>query len=340
MATKSNPNFLLQVIAQQRDEAFYRAAKLERERDAARRKLATQQAAAVPTTDAPTPKQRRKERLYRWQRPARAAHIQTTEWFKIARGMVTGMWRRLGFEAGAPDADTPLPDDLVDFADRLMAESETLFNFSKGERFNDMVDRWSDRCIRDLLPRIASAGRAQAEEQAEPERAAAWFAHSRMMAQELRRELSSGAGRAPIFHEIREQQRDLFKSIPSSLSAHLAKLADDSLVSGASVKTIISKLVETARLTPAHARRVAQSATAQASTALTLSGARAAGCETYTWRTVGDGDVRDDPTWGHKRLNGQRFRVDGSDAPICGKHGFRGPPGSAAGCRCYAEPDL
>jgi SPP1 gp7 family putative phage head morphogenesis protein len=52
------------------------------------------------------------------------------------------------------------------------------------------------------------------------------------------------------------------------------------------------------------------------------------GIERYTWRTMGDGRVRDS----HAALNGQVFRWDDPPEP--------GHPGDDYQCRCYAEPYL
>jgi hypothetical protein len=62
--------------------------------------------------------------------------------------------------------------------------------------------------------------------------------------------------------------------------------------------------------------------------------ARGVGAHGYVWTTTGDNRVR--PL--HVELNGTRQSWE--DPPVCGTMGWRGHPGSAAGCRCLAFPVL
>jgi SPP1 gp7 family putative phage head morphogenesis protein len=161
--------------------------------------------------------------------------------------------------------------------------------------------------------------------------ARAWFRASRNIGKSLRKEIYE----APIGHvaqQIVNEQVDLIGSIPRQEGERVQRLTMQGVSGGKRYSEVVPEILRTNDVTRNRAILIARTETAKAQSSIVQARALSVGADQYTWRSVGDADVRRI----HKILNGHVFNW--TDPPVAEEGGQRHHPGAFPNCRCWAEP--
>lgn len=176
----------------------------------------------------------------------------------------------------------------------------------------------------------AAAGRMVAEVAARDKRA--WFAVSKTIGRELRREIES-TPLGELTRKIQQEQVTLITSLPLEAAERVQALALEAYETGGRFPSIAEAILKTEAVTKARATLIARTEVAKAGTAITEARALHIGSTQYIWRTVGDLNVRPD----HQKLNGKAF--EWARPPIAdARTGARAHAGAIYNCRCVCEP--
>jgi len=161
--------------------------------------------------------------------------------------------------------------------------------------------------------------------------ASAWVEHGRAMGRTLHRELAT----APTGEALRGllgEQVTLITSLPRRASERVHELTIKGITEATRAEDLVSKILETGKVTESRAMTIARTEVTRTASALTMVRAEHVGAEGYIWRTALDSDVR--PL--HRHLEGQFIRFD--NPPIAGEDGERAHAGMIYNCRCFMEP--
>ena len=189
---------------------------------------------------------------------------------------------------------------------------------SRLKEYAESLDTWARQSAANMV-----RGVAKKNEQSWREAAARWGIDLRGM---LKADISQAV------QERIEENVKLIKSIPDQAAGKVAKLAEETLLSGGRVKALTEKIAAQGEVARNRARIIALTEVSKAGTALTRARAESAGSEGYIWRTARDGQTR--PS--HRAMEG-RF-VKWSEPPTL--DGMTGHAGEVPNCRCYPEPGV
>jgi SPP1 gp7 family putative phage head morphogenesis protein len=130
-------------------------------------------------------------------------------------------------------------------------------------------------------------------------------------------------------------QVKLITSLPTEAAERVHKLTIEGISDGTRAKAIAREIMRSGHVTAARANTIARTEVGRTATELTKARAEHVGSTHFTWKSVGDSDVRHD----HKILNGKTFAWN--DPPIADeKTGTRALPGAIWNCRCWPSPVL
>jgi len=160
----------------------------------------------------------------------------------------------------------------------------------------------------------------------------AWAKATAEMGRGIKLELRGNTRVGRTMREIMERQVHYITSLPIEAGERVHKLVIEGLSDSTRAEEIAKDIANSGEVTKSRAMLIARTETTRAATALTQARALDIGSETYIWRTVHDGRVREL----HRELDGQTFRWD--SPPIAGEHGERAHPGEIYNCRCRPEP--
>lgn len=163
-----------------------------------------------------------------------------------------------------------------------------------------------------------------------------WSELSGSIGQSLRHELRY----APTGRTLREAlQRnvDLITSLPLDAAERVHKMTTEALVTGRRAEDIAKEIMRSGDVSKSRAKLIARTEVGRTAEELKKTRAKHLGSPGYTWRTVGDSDVRESHAemdgkyvaWGENGGQGAAL----SDGTIC-------HAGTIYNCRCYAEPIL
>lgn len=125
-------------------------------------------------------------------------------------------------------------------------------------------------------------------------------------------------------------QVTLIKSLPLEAAERVHRLAIEGIETGGRASSLAAEIMRTGEVTQSRATLIARTETGRVSTVLTQVRAEHIGSPGYTWRTVGDSDVR--PS--HRAMDRQ-FVPWGKPPTL---DGLTGHAGAIPNCRCYCEP--
>lgn len=161
----------------------------------------------------------------------------------------------------------------------------------------------------------------------------AWLSMGKEIGRSLNKEIESSPT-GPAMKALLDEQVTLITSLPIQASKRVHELTMKGLVEGGRAKSIAEEIMRTEHVTKSRAVLIARTEVARTGSILSQVRAEHLGSTQYTWRTVGDSDVRAL----HKHLNGQVFSWD--NPPVAGSNGEHANAGQIYNCRCFAEPIL
>jgi SPP1 gp7 family putative phage head morphogenesis protein len=234
--------------------------------------------------------------FWQWVRRAERRYAQ---WLRGIAGHVSSIVR--AFEPGDPAV---LPD----------------LNYTLN-KYADGIEPWARAVSARMVQEVAGRD------------ATAWFRASRDIGKSLRREINE----APIGHvaqQIVNDQVGLIGSIPRQEAERVQRLTMEGVSDGKRYSEIVPEILRTNDITRNRAILIARTETAKAQSAIVQARSLYVGAPQYTWRTVGDADVRE----AHRKLEGRVCSWD--DPPVAEANGARHAPGEYPNCRpsCWAEP--
>ena len=137
---------------------------------------------------------------------------------------------------------------------------------------------------------------------------------------------------AKLYESFRKENTALIKSIATEKVDRVREILRDA-GSGTRVEQIAKQIRESAEVTRSRARLIARDQVLKLNSEVTQERHKAAGVESYVWRTSRDERVRE----AHRALDGKTFRYD--DPPVVDpRRGDRAHPGQHYRCRCIGEP--
>jgi len=160
-----------------------------------------------------------------------------------------------------------------------------------------------------------------------------WAERTKQMGRALKEEIQN-APTGVMFRERTQEAASYITSLPLEAAQRIEQLTVKMITNSARAGELSQDILRTGHVTKSRADLIARTEVARTASTLTEVRARHVGSTHYTWRTVGDIDVRDL----HRHLNGNVFAWD--DPPVTGSNGERSAPGGIYNCRCYAEPHI
>lgn len=139
--------------------------------------------------------------------------------------------------------------------------------------------------------------------------------------------ISRNEGIEDILISSTRENVKLIKSIPNKYFDDIERIVFNNTIRGDSAESMIESIRKINNSTEGRARVIARDQTSKLNAALTQKRQENLGIEEYTWRTAGDGRVRDS----HDENNGKIFRWDSPPKKT-------GHPGEDVQCRCIAQP--
>lgn len=137
---------------------------------------------------------------------------------------------------------------------------------------------------------------------------------------------------APAFKRFRDENVDLIRSLAADKVARVREILTDA-GAGTRVEEIARAVRESTDATRSRAALIARDQVLKLNSEVTQERHKAAGVESYVWRTSRDERVRE----AHRALDGKTFRYD--DPPVVDpRRGDRAHPGQHYQCRCIGEP--
>ena len=162
----------------------------------------------------------------------------------------------------------------------------------------------------------------------------AWMANASQMGEGIRF-LVEKAPVGNVMNQLLTDQVGLITSLPTDAAQRVHELTLKGLSEGSRGGPVLDDILRTGEVTRARATTIARTETARTAAALTEARALHVGSTHYTWRTVGDADVRHD----HRILNGKPFAW--ASPPVSDQRtGVRAHPGAIYNCRCIAIPQI
>lgn len=235
--------------------------------------------------------------------PKRAQSAMTRLQALIVKRQVAAM-RKVGGALRAQDAEPP-PAIVKGSLDILKLLAQALEDLTPAER------REFDEITVDM---VMSALEQQGKlSPALSERPSTWN-------EQFRKDLPS------LVTQVREQLETQYQEVNQGWIDEMAKTVAESHAQGESVSQLRERLLRDTDVAEGFAQRRAEQSIRTGIEIVARARQQSIGLEEYTWRTVGDSDVRPD----HRARDGKRFRYDNPPPD--------GPPGTPWGCRCFAEP--
>ena len=188
--------------------------------------------------------------------------------------------------------------------------------------YSDMLKGWATQTASNMLMDVALR-----DEQT-------WQVLAKDLSRGLREEIRN-APTGRVMRQLLAEQVDLIQSIPIEAAQRVHRLTLAGLEDSTRASEIAKAIMASGDVAASRAQLIATTEVSRTAATLTQVRAESIGSETYTWRTSGDGAVRED----HRELNGKVFRWD--SPPIADKRsGVRAHPGCIWRCRCFAEPHI
>ena len=188
-------------------------------------------------------------------------------------------------------------------------------------RYRETITPWAEATAERFVTEIAAADKE------------GWRRLSAEIGRGVEREIAS-APIAPVMAQMRREQVELIRSLPSEAAERVAERVQNGIAQGLRAETVAAEIYQTGGVALSRAKTIARTETGRAATTLQAARAQHAGSQTFIWRTAGDADVRKS----HKLLNGTTHRWD--QPPVCDSPDIRALPGCTFNCRCYAEPQF
>jgi len=221
----------------------------------------------------------------------------------IVKRQVKAM-RKVGGALRAQDAE-PAPAFVKGGLDILALLTESLEDLSPSERaeFDDITT--------DLV--MAALQQQGKLHPALSEKPSTWN-------EQFRRQLPD------LVQQVREQLATQYQEVNEGWLDTMAQTVSESHAAGESVTELRARLLRDTDVAEGYATRRAEQSIRTGIEVVARARQQSVGLEEYTWRTVGDSDVRSE----HQAREGKRFRYDNPPPD--------GHPGTPWGCRCFAEP--
>lgn len=141
-----------------------------------------------------------------------------------------------------------------------------------------------------------------------------------------------GSFYSEILEKWVQENAELIKTISADALDDMEKIVLDSYLKGETVTEISKRIQRSYSMTKFHARLIARDQIGKLNCQITRYQQQSCGVNKYTWRTAGDGRVRDS----HRVLDKKVF--DWNHPPVVDKSGRRCHPGQDYQCRCVAIP--
>lgn len=187
------------------------------------------------------------------------------------------------------------------------------------ERYAESLTPWAEAVARTTVTEIA----------ARDERS--WFRIAQQMGTALREEIAA-APTGQSLQRLMTEQVTLIKSIPLDAAERVHRLAIQGIEEGGRASALADEIMRQGDVSRSKAMLIARTETGRVSTVLTQVRAEHIGSPGYTWRTLGDSDVR--PS--HQQMNGQFVAWD--KPPTLDN--LTGHAGALPNCRCFCVPVL
>jgi SPP1 gp7 family putative phage head morphogenesis protein len=188
------------------------------------------------------------------------------------------------------------------------------------EDYSKIITPWATRKSFDMIRQTNARNRR------------AWEETAKKLGRSLRQEVYS-TPTGMIAQQLLNEQVTLIKSLPIDAGRRAQKLALEAALDGSRADVVQRELLNTTNVTESRAMLIARTEVAKSNTTINRSRALSIGSEQYTWRTMGDADVRES----HEEVNGEVFSWNN---PPTLSDGTTTHPGEIYNCRCYGEPVL
>ncbi len=159
-----------------------------------------------------------------------------------------------------------------------------------------------------------------------------WMQLGRKLERNLKKEFNNSTIGTAVDLFMSEQVK-LIQDIPLGAARRIQNLAENAVITGERPESLIEKIMHTGQVTRSRAQLIARTTIASTATALTKIRSEHVGSTHYTWRTCGDGDVRES----HKHMNGKVIAWSAEPEVEPGKFYHAG---CFPNCRCWAAPIL
>lgn len=185
--------------------------------------------------------------------------------------------------------------------------------------YSVLLDPWARSVASYMLADVTRRDRAM------------WRLVSKQMAPHLRREIEQ-APTGEMLRVLQSSQVKLIKSIPLDAAERVQEISVEAQIASIRPEDVAKKILETQQVSESKARLIARTEVSRAAANLVQARAQYAGSQGYTWRTVGDLNVRES----HKHMEG--IFVPWSQPPKTDKGLAPYHAGCGPNCRCFADP--
>lgn len=203
--------------------------------------------------------------------------------------------------------------------------------FPAGDPASDPVIARAMRDYSDLLGDWAAQTSMRMLDGVRREDDAAWRVRAMQMRASLRDEILN-APTGDLMRALLDEQIALIKSIPIEAATRVHHWTMIGIENSTRAAEVAEAIRNSTSVTQSRAMLIARTEVSRTASRLTESRARYVGSEGYTWRTVGDADVR--PS--HRAMNGKFVYWDAP--PTLDK--LTGHAGCVPNCRCFPDVSI